>query len=69
VFPIHGRDYDSGGLDHLKPAPVGLEEARKTAVAVCRTLNAAAVPHAIGGSLALALYSEPRPVERWPGRG
>ncbi|HVO55687.1 MAG TPA: hypothetical protein VMT37_14850 [Solirubrobacterales bacterium] len=41
---------------------MALEQARKAAVAVHQALAAAAVPHAIGGSLAAALYFEPRPV-------
>jgi hypothetical protein len=38
------------------------EQARKAAVAVHRALAAAAVPHAIGGALALGFYAGPRPV-------
>jgi hypothetical protein len=36
----------------------------KQAIAIHGALAAAAIPHAIGGSLALALYSEPRPARQ-----
>jgi hypothetical protein len=57
--------------------PEGAPSLPEKVIAIHRALDAARVPHAIGGALALAYYAEPRttidvdinvfvPTERWP---
>lgn len=57
--------------------PKGAPSLPEKVIAIHRALDAARVPHAIGGALALAYYAEPRttvdvdinvfvPTERWP---